>query len=318
LHVPPGWDVWEAFDKPGYYEYDLHEGQSIMHYGSDPQDYSTDVLAQRAGEFITGTDPDTPLFLYLAPWAVHGAPTPAVRDVGLCADLPSARPPSYNESNVSDKPAWVRGKPLLTWARKQRFDERRRSVCETLMSVDDMAGTVVDALSASGRLSDTLIVYMSDNGYLWGEHRLRGKDNPYDASTRIPVAIRFDGQIPRGITDPRLALNIDVTRTILDATDVTAGQEPEGISLLRDRTRRGFVLEAVEGIGSTRPPYCGWRTKNAWFARYAGGEEEFYDLKVDPWELLNRVDRDGVRKQVIRFRHHAQDACFPLPPGFHW
>jgi N-acetylglucosamine-6-sulfatase len=317
FHVPLGWDVWHAFDNPGYYDYDLHDGSALVHYGTEPQDYSTDVLAGLAGGFISGTDPGTPLFLYLTPYGTHGIPIPAPRHVGACAALEPWRPPSYDERNVSDKPAWVRARSPLSWRMRQVLDDRRRQACEALLSVDDMVGTVIDALASSGRLEDTLIVYMSDNGYLWGEHRIRGKNVPYDAATRIPLAIRFDGLVSAGMIDRRLALNLDVTRTIVDLTNVTPGLLQEGISLLRSRERRGFVLEAATSE-KERPAYCGWRSAHAWFAHYAGGEEEFYDLKKDPWELLNRVKRHGVHEQVDRFRRHAKDACSPLPPGFHW
>ena len=83
--------------------------------------------------------------------------------------------PSYDERNVSDKPAWVRARSPLSWRMRKVLDDRRRQACEALLSVDDMVGTVIDSLASSGRLEDTLIVYMSDNGYLWGEHRIRGR-----------------------------------------------------------------------------------------------------------------------------------------------
>ncbi len=116
-HVPIGWDRWRAFVETRYYDYDLiGDDGSVTHYGSEPADYSTDVIAEEADRFIRSSSAAEPVFVYLSPYGSHSPFTPAARDAGSCADLPDARPPSYNEIDVSDKPMWLRGRPPGTAA----------------------------------------------------------------------------------------------------------------------------------------------------------------------------------------------------------
>jgi arylsulfatase A-like enzyme len=134
------------------------------------------------------------------------------------------------------------------------------------------------------------------------------------------MAIRFDGRIDPGTIDRRLALNVDIAKTVLDAADVSATTRLAGRSLLKDRRRTGFVLEAMEELKphGLRPSYCGWRTKKASYVRYADGDAEFYDLRADPWELNNLIRSHGDRDRIRAFRRRARAACDPEPPGFHW
>src|SRR6185436_4945737 len=75
-------------------------------YGDTPAVYSTDLLAARAVDFVRAHAHE-PFFLYYAPFAPHAPATPAARHRGSYADLPPWRPPSFNEADTSDKPAWV-------------------------------------------------------------------------------------------------------------------------------------------------------------------------------------------------------------------
>jgi N-acetylglucosamine-6-sulfatase len=316
-HVPRGWDVWRAFRRSQYYDYELQVGETISEHGDQPEDYSTDVLARMADGFIRSTRRRVPLFLYLAPFGVHSPYTPAPRHAGSCSGLAPWRPPSFNEADVSDKPGWLSVVAPLRDAQIAALDARRRGACETLRSVDDMVATVMNALAATDRLGHTLVVYLSDNGLLWGEHRLSGKSQPYDAATRIPMAIRFDGRVAAGSSDPRLALNVDVASTVLDAAGIRPPASLDGRSLLRRWQRSGFVLEAAAGPNG-RPAYCGWRTKDAWYVQYDGGDAEFYRLNSDPWELRNAIDSPRLRDRIRKFRKLAREACDRPPPGFHW
>ena len=130
---------------------------------------------------------------------------------------------------------------------------------ETLLSVDDAVRKLMRALKSTGRERDTLFIFLSDNGYFWGEHGLLGKDSPYDAGLRIPMVVRWDGQVPAGVTDDRLALNVDLAGTI--SRVASAGMTTDGLDLLGSRRRTGFVVEAMDGYGG-RPAYCGWRTRS--------------------------------------------------------
>jgi len=277
-YVPPGWDRWVAFTTSGqgagdgdYYDYDLSvDGRAVSH-GRRPKDYSTDVLADDAVSFVQGADPTRPLFLYFAPKAPHEPPVPAPRHEIAFSDLPPWRPPSYNEADVSDKPGYVRGRPPLGPVRRAGLDTLRIAQYRTLLAVDQAVGRIVDALDGAGRLTNTLLVYASDNGFLWGEHRLLRKLVPYEESIRVPLVIRYDAKIPLTRTDDHLVLNTDWAPTFAEAAGVRLSN-PEGASLLPLlsavssaglRWRGDFLVEHLQSWDAV-PSYCAVRGES-WF-----------------------------------------------------
>ncbi len=102
-YVPPGWDRWVAFVHSQYLEYTLTVDGTVERFGAAAGDYSTDVLAARTEDFIRSTE--GPVFAVYAPPAPHAPAIPSAVDGGLFAGLRPSRPPSFNEPDVSDKPA---------------------------------------------------------------------------------------------------------------------------------------------------------------------------------------------------------------------
>ena len=188
-----------------------------------------------------------------------------------------------------------------------------------MMSVDELTGSVLDALKAEGKIANTLIVYASDNGQLWGEHQYTGKNVPYRRATEVPLYLRWDDQIRPNTVKNRLALNVDVTATIASATDVEMPWS-EGRSLFSSPQRSGFVIEASAQYPSTplRPAYCGWRTLNRMHVRYGTGEEKLHLYKNDPFEFTNVAAIPRYRDLVRSMRANARAACVPVPPEFTW
>jgi arylsulfatase A-like enzyme len=311
-HVPPGWDVF-AEVPGGYYDYTF-AGQA---YGSAPEDYSTDVLRGAAIGFIGDTPPGQPLFLYFAPYAPHAASIPAPRheDAWKGRVNVSRLPPSFRE-NLRDKPPWIRRLRKVT-GRHRYVDvlERRQ---EAMMAVDEAVAALVGELRTTGRLRNTLIVFLSDNGVLLGEHRLYGfKNFPYRMATQVPMLARWDGHIEPGSTYRAPALNVDLAPTIAHAAGVA--MTTEGIDLLGPKRRRGFPLEGKDWQHAPRlvvPAFCGYRTSRFVYARYATGDEELYDYRRDPYELENAVGRLPRIRGYLEGR--ARAACSPVPPGFTW
>jgi N-acetylglucosamine-6-sulfatase len=314
-YVPPGWDTFMTwFGRDGaYYDYTLTNGD---YHGLTEADFSTDVFTRHAVDFIQTTAPEEPLFLYYAPFGPHTPYTPAPRHDGMFDSLAPWRELPANE-DVSTKPAWVRAKaPVSTsW-----ITSSRRGELEHLQSIDDGVGAIVAALRDADRLGDTLIVYLSDNGFMLGQHRLRWKMTPYAAATRIPLVVRWDGHAKAGTVDYRIALNVDVARTVEMATGVPINDR--GLDLLGSAVRTGFVMEASPadeaGAQTGRPAYCGWRNAKWLYVRYATGEEELYAYHLDPHELKNlaRVPRYAFQKS--RMGANAVRACSPTPPGYRW
>jgi arylsulfatase A-like enzyme len=319
-YVPPGWDRWEGFVHAGYLDYSLSVDGTIRSFGEAPQDYSTDVLANDAEAFIRGAD--GPLFLYLATAAPHGPAIPAPQDESTFTDLAPWRPPSYDEADVSDKPAWVRALPLLGPAERERIDTLRANQYRTLLPVDRAVEGVLQALRDTGRLENTLIVYTSDNGLSWGEHRWAKKEAPYEESIRVPLVVRWDaGGLVAGASPPALALNVDIAPTIADAVGIAA-PGAEGRSLLPvlrgepdPSPRADFLVEHLEGTNPV-PTYCAVRSREWMYVRYTDGAEELYDLRADPSELENVAEDPSLGAVLADRRVRLETLCDPPPPGY--
>jgi arylsulfatase A-like enzyme len=128
--------------------------------------------------------------MYLAPNAPHDPAYFAPRHANLFTGTPLPRPSSFNEADVSDKPQWVRNKPRLSSTAVSNLTNFYRERLRALQSLDEMVERLVNALRATGRLSNTYIVLTSDNGIYLGEHRLQAKGAAYNASPRVPLLIR--------------------------------------------------------------------------------------------------------------------------------
>src|SRR5918995_5123350 len=268
-HVPPGWDEWSAFassdvnEGGAYYSgYALNENGTIVRYGQQPSDYSTDVLTAKAIDFVDRTAAaGNPFFLYIAPYAPHGPSTPASRHTGAFADVRAPRVPSFEEADVSDKPAWVQALPALDGDQIALIDDHYQRRLRSLLAVDEMVASLVETLGAAGVLDNTYIVFTSDNGYHLGEHGIPlGKQSPYDESIRVPLIVRGPGVAAGAVVDS-IALNIDLAPTFAALASASAADFVDGRSLvpLLDSDppaewRHGFL---VEHYGRTRPDEWG-------------------------------------------------------------
>jgi N-acetylglucosamine-6-sulfatase len=318
-YVPPGWDRWVGFIHAGYQDYQLSIDGVARAYGDAPGDYSTGVLASEAVSFIRRAR--GPLFLYFAPEAPHAPATPARQDRLAFADRPVPLAPSFDEADVSDKPAYVRDLPRITDARRAEVTAFALDQDRTLLAVDRAIAQIVDALRATDRLRDTLIVFTSDNGISYGEHRWTKKEVPYEESIRVPMVVRFD---PIGVTktDTHLVANIDIAPTVAALAGV-ATPSVDGRSLLPllgppgtdPPWRKDLLLEHMEGTNPV-PTYCGVRAVHTVYIRYATGEEELYDLEADPFELSNLASDPSAAGLLASMRARLDALCVPPPPGF--
>lgn len=310
-YIPPGWDAWYVFVEPGYFDYSLNENGEVVSYGSAEADYSTDVLAAKAVSFIQGTE-GQPFFLMFTPHAPHTPAIPAPRHVGSFAELPPWRPPNYNEADVSDKPSWVRNLELFTLRKQERLDEFRIAQIESLQAVDEAIGHIMKALRDTGRDDNTVIVYSSDHGVAWGEHRWKGKRAVYEEIIRVPMVVRRPGPVPVPRNDDRIVLNIDLALTLVDLAGISIPQGVDGKSIiaLLDGTaeswRRSFLVEHWRGGKAVVPDYAGILRRKWKYVEYMGEETELYDLYRDPYELENVTDDPTYATKKAKLRDKLQ------------
>jgi N-acetylglucosamine-6-sulfatase len=306
-YIPPGWDRWDGKEQGGggsvYYDYTVLKQGFPVAYGGGPGDYGTDVYASLAVNFIRTAPTDKPFFLYFAPTAPHPPWTPPPRYESTYASMSMPHLPDLNELDVSDKPAWVRALPSLTPEELTGLDRARRLEYEALLGVDDAVRNILQALTARGELENTVIFYLTDNGFSFGEHRWVTKDCAYEECIHTPFLVRFPGAVTR--MDDHLVSNVDLAPTLAELADTQPGGPVSGrsiVPLLQGRPppdwRSGVLLEWA---GDDRiPPWWGVRTQDFLYVELDTGERELYDLRTDPFELVNVVNDPSYENAVTR------------------
>jgi N-acetylglucosamine-6-sulfatase len=327
----PGWDVWQTIQEPNtYYDYVLSVNGRKVPYGSEPRDYLTDVLNRRAARIVRREGRrDRPFFLQLDHWAPHddsrgggfgpcsggGDPVPAPRDVGRFAAEPLPEPRSFNEADVSDKPSFIRAQAPVDAG---RVGQNYRCGLESLRAVDHGFAKLRRALRKTGELRKTVIVFVSDNGYFYGEHRLRFKVDPYEEALRVPLVIsvprklRRGAQVPATISEP--VANIDIPPTILELARAASCRRRSDCRTMDGRSlvpllrgdRAGWPKDRALGVeytgrntGFSSCSYRGIRVAGELFVDHTlipnfttggcepGLEREHYDMRSDPFQLQN-------------------------------
>jgi N-acetylglucosamine-6-sulfatase len=285
--VPPGWSAWHtvlnADTDHYYYGYKLNNNGVVegpygdsgswetREYGvrddpgcpfaplnGQPCYYETDMLTNLATQELRNTSPEQPFYLQLDYTAPHGdfrkpaGPEPAPRNYDWFkgAPLPHNRGQGFDEGNVSDKPSFIREAPYLGLSEIHTYRVYYDKALESLRSIDDGVKLLVDTLGSLHRLRNTYIIFTSDNGFFYGEHRLLGgKFLAYEPSTHLPFLIRGPGIKP-GSESGEIVGNIDIAPTVLELAGVKPDKSLDGRSMkpfFEDpnlRTLRPYLFES--------------------------------------------------------------------------
>lgn len=342
--MPAGWDDFHATVVHPY-DYDqpiVNDNGELVDHGLNGGDYQADMTQRVTEEALRyGAANHQPVFVWQSNLAPHGAcelrddgtcvwdaPTPAEQDAGTRAGipLPSESSPSFNERVVVDKPQRIRRLPLLKdsvldeW---RRFNEKK---AESLQAVDRNVQQTVELLGDLGELDNTLILFSSDNGYLLGEHRWRGKVLGYEEAVRIPMLMWGPGLgVPQGKVVKDTVSLVDIAATIADASGARPLLTLDGLSLIDVATgqRPGYDAMAIEagpalaGVPIDQYLYRGVRTRRYTFMRHpVTGELELYDRRRDPGELVNvayrpthRATRAALVDLLAKLSSCAGSAC---------
>jgi arylsulfatase A-like enzyme len=301
-YVPPGWQRWLAFRVPAYFDYDLvdERGQLVAH-GDDADDYSTDVLATAARAWITrALDDGRPVLVHFTPFAPHvisalgpfAKPAPRHQEFDVGPE-DAWQPPAWDEADVGDKPAWVRAVTPMVPFRQAVLRGSRVSALRALRAVDEAVASMLALLRARDAERDTLVVYTSDNGLTWGEHRLfLAKLCPYEECIKVPLVLRYPPLVPEGARLPALVENVDLAPTLAALAGVLRPTPVDGrelVALFGDSApawRDDVLLEGWALRPRDQNGFVGVRTARWKLVRYtATGEVELYDLEHDPHEL---------------------------------
>ncbi len=322
-HVPPGWTRWFAVFGFKYNGYEVNSNGNIIYFEPERENYVTDVLGRKTQGFIgTSVNRGKPFFAYVAPIAPHTPYDPAIRHRHAFDGEKAPRHPSFNEKDVSDKPSWVQSWPVLNHEQVAGIDDQQEGRAETLQALDELVEGIVDKLRAEGELSNTYIVFTSDNGYHAGEHRRpMGKTEPYEESSHMPLLVRGP-DIEAGAVTEKLAANTDYLPTFTDLAGTHTPEYVDGRSLRSvlegsEATWRSMILlERRLEVESeySGPPFSGIVTDGRMkYVEYDNGERELYDLKADPYELTNLLHEPTpeaeAKAQELSVRLEALKSC---------
>ena len=265
-YIPPGWSEWASpvAGRPyTEYDYTLNHDERFPVHGTTPNDYGTDVYMRMATRFVQrSVQEGQPFFAYVSVFAPHEPATPAPADVDRFAGAQAPRTPSYDQSDVSGMPVYVRDLPQFTPEESAAIDTLYQRRLESLQAVDRGVADLIATLRSLHALRDTYVVFTSDNGFHLGQHRLpAGKETPYDTDIRVPLVMRGPGIRPRTRVDAMTA-NTDLAPTF--AAMVGASRDPQwdGRSLLglarggappRARARHAQLVEHWTVTPSDRP-----------------------------------------------------------------
>jgi arylsulfatase A-like enzyme len=192
------------------------------------------------------------------------------------------------------------------------FDETYRRYCETLLAVDESISRVLDGLKEAGRDGNTVVIYMGDNGFLWGEHGLIDKRNMYEESQKVPMLVHAPGLVKPGTVLNQVVQNIDLAPTILDMAGVKAPSQMQGRSflpLLRGQEipwrDKAFYEYYWEFSFPQTPTTFGVRKGKYKFIFYHGiwDLSEFFDLEKDPEEKNNLYRDPAHQKTILELRN---------------
>ena len=326
----PGFDHWISFQGQGvYYNPTFNvDGKRIKQAEGS---YITDLLTDYALEWLNKTNKSKPFFLYLSHKGVHAEFYPAKRHEGKYADVPVVCPPSMyltatdssktygiptppgSQVNTRDIPNWVRAQ-RYSWHGVDymyhgtiKFDDFYRRYLETLQAVDESIERIINWVVSQGMKDNTMIVYMGDNGFSFGEHGLIDKRHAYEESMRVPLLVWAPGMVKPNSVMEQIIMNVDLAPTFLDLAGIAKPKQMQGFSFAeilggknvtwqRDKVFYEYYWEAAF---PQTPTTFAIRTERYKYIYYNGiwDINELYDLQADPYEMNNLI-RDPAYQQT--------------------
>jgi N-acetylglucosamine-6-sulfatase len=320
----PGFDHWVSFRGQGVYN------DPVLNIDGERrkmEGYTTDILTRLALDWLNRQRRDggeRPFFLMLSHKAVHAEFVPAERHAGRYAEVDIPYPVTMPKTvaNLRGQPRWVRAQRNswhgvdYAYHGQFDFDTFYRRYAETTLALDESVGRVLGYLNDNGMGEDTVLIYMSDNGFSLGEHGLIDKRHAYEESIRIPMLAWGPGFVPEGEKVAGMVRNIDIMPTVLDLAGVEPTRPVDGRSVVP--LLRGDSMESPgellyeyywEHAFPHTPTTFALRGERYKYIYYHGvwDAQELFDLTTDPLERHNLIDIPHYQELVDEMRTRLWD-----------
>lgn len=192
------------------------------------------------------------------------------------------------------------GRELTEW----KYQRYLRDYLSTAYSLDKNIGRTLDYLDRHQLADNTMVIYVSDQGFFMGEHGWFDKRFMYEESFRTPMVMRYPGMIRPGTVSDHLVMNLDIAPTLLEAAGVPIPREVQGESLLplfknkKVKGREALYYHYYENGEHAVSPHFGVKTRRYKLIRFYDKVQgwELYDLQKDPQEMNNLYGRKGYEK----------------------
>ncbi|MEH3123043.1 MAG: sulfatase [Sphingomonas phyllosphaerae] len=309
----PGFDHWVSFKGQGSY-LPSADGLNVDGRRVPQKGYITDELTDYALDWIGKRPAGRPWMMHLAHKAVHSEFIPAERHKGRY-DKETFRYPASMQPGAPGRPMWVENQRNswhgvgFPYHGTLDIGDYYKRYMETLLAVDEGLARIMDLLEKRGELDDTLILYLGDNGFMFGEHGLIDKRTAYEESMRIPMLARCPALFPAGSVVEQVVANIDIAPTLLAAAGLRAPDNMAGsdaLPLVRDAQapwRSELLYEYYwERNFPQTPTVHALREDRYKYMHFHGiwDIDELYDLAEDPHETNNLIARPGHEELAER------------------
>jgi arylsulfatase A-like enzyme len=218
-------------------------------------------------------------------------------------ELPPVRADDLNDVPEIARPGEADAVAVHEWITAEgRWREGVQAYLASVSFADAMVGRLLDALDASGRADNTIIVLWGDHGYHLGEKGRWHKSTLWEESTHVPLIVVAPGVTTPGSRTSRPVSLMDLYPTLAELAGLEIPQHVEGRSLvpLLEDPERAWDFPAITTYGYDNHAV---RTERYRYIRYSDGSEELYDHASDPNEWTNLAGESeyaGVKEELRR------------------
>lgn len=312
-------DVWYGWPSQGNYA--TAKNKSIAKFAKQ-YPHTTKAVGAASIDFLKqAKTKDQPFLLSVSFKAPHKAfsPDPAYDDI--YANTVWDKPDNFGEQGAKHIPEQAKGgrqyRTMLDFI-PEKYQQNMRKYHQLVYGVDQAVGMIREELVKQGLADNTVILFLSDNGYSLGAHNMSGKVLPYEEPSRTPMVV-YDPRLPSLGENNRVSSvtsNLDMAPTIFALSGVEVPKNVDGKSLLpllknpEAKVQDSVLLINTWGSSPTHSlavvtdklKYIYWP-----FAHNMQATEELYDLSKDNQEMVNLAKNSEYVSQ-LKIMHAKYDA----------